>query len=77
MRVVQGDIFFPLERRGLHNINSNVGHTMDDGCGEQQDIIDESDDDDDFDDDDDSEDEDDSDDEDDYENSSKNPSDGI
>jgi hypothetical protein len=29
LRVVQGDNFNQLERRGLHNINSHVAHTID------------------------------------------------
>jgi hypothetical protein len=49
--LVQGENFVQLERRGLHHINSHVGHTMDDGCDELPDLIDDHDDDDDFDDD--------------------------
>jgi hypothetical protein len=76
LRVVQGDNFIPLERRGLHHINSHVAHTIDDN-DEAQDLIDDSDDNDDFDDNEDSEDEDYSDDEGESENYSKNSSDGV
>ncbi len=73
---MQGTHFIQLERRGLHHINSNVAHTIDDDA-EAQDLIDDSDDNDDFDDDEDSEDDGDSDDEDEREDYSENSSDGI
>ncbi len=59
-----------LERRGLHHINSHVGHSID-GNDKAPDLADDSDDDADFDDNDDSGDEDDSVDEDDCENPSR------
>ncbi len=73
-RVVQGNYFIQLERRGLHHINSHVAHTIDED-DQAPDLIDDSDDMDDFDDDEDSEG--DSDDEDESENYSENSSDGI
>ena len=80
MRVVQGDNFIQLERRGLHHINSHVAPTIDDDA-EAPALLDDSDDnddvDDDVDDEEDSEDDGDSDDEDERENYSENSSDGI
>ncbi len=70
LRVVQGDHFIHLERRGLHHINSHVAHTIDDD-DQAQDLIDDSDDNDDIDD------YEDSDDEDVRENYSENSSYGI
>jgi hypothetical protein len=70
LRIVQGDLFIQLERRGLHHINSHVAHTIGDD-DQAPDLIDDSDDDADFSvDEDDSEDEEESVDEDDCENSS-------
>ena len=80
LRVVQGDRFIQLERRGLHHINSHVAPTIDDDA-EAPALLDDSDDnddvDDDVDDEEDSEDDGDSDDEDERENYSENSSDGI
>jgi hypothetical protein len=77
LRVVQGDRFIQLERRGLHHMcNSHVAHTIDDDA-EAQDLIDDSGDNDDVDDEEDSEDDGDSENEDDCENYSENSSDGI
>ncbi len=78
MRVVQGDTFIQLERRGLHHINIHAGHTIDDDDDAQpQDLIDDSEDIADFDDYDDSKEEHDSYDEDHCQNSSENSSYGI
>ena len=79
LRVVHGDHFIQLERRGLHHINSHVAHTIDDNDQAQvpQDLIDDSYDNDDFDDDEDSKDDGDSDDEDECDNYSENSSDDI
>ncbi len=78
LRVVQGNHFIHLKRRGLHHINSHVAHTIDDD-DQAPDLIDDSDYDADFDNDDDSEDESDSEDEDEFvdEDDCENSSDGI
>ncbi len=44
LRVVQGDHFIQLERRGLHHINSHVSLTMDDDDDQVQELFDFSDD---------------------------------
>ncbi len=44
LRVVQGDHFNNLARRGLHHINSHVGHSIDDDDVHPPDLIEDCDD---------------------------------